>query len=241
MLSSFKADQAEGSLLLDDKIKTIHKSLRIRKVDVEEISNGIRVHFRDTGFPSLSVDIYTLRTNPDHLRAKIKGADDLPEVSDQDLKKIRIKLQNDLLGVASVGTFTSLGRRGEAHYYYAHITMSKKSADLVLIQKGAQHALEQLKGIDAGMFRKGLDQLGLPRSSKVRLSLTRIFRESDNIEEMLTVVVQEAGIIAKSPDWRQLKQVKENSNVDYLNIIVELLWKAVAKERLIKTLEDIHN
>lgn len=226
---------------MDDKIKTIHKSLRIRKVDVEEISNGIRVHFRDAGFPSLSVDIYTLRTNPDHLRAKIKGADDLPEVSDQDLKKIRIKLQNDLLGVASVGTFTSLGRRGEAHYYYAHITMSKKSADLVLIQKGAQHALEQLKGIDAGMFRKGLDQLGLPRSSKVRLSLTRIFRESDNIEEMLTVVVQEAGIIAKSPDWRQLKQVKENSNVDYLNIIVELLWKAVAKERLIKTLEDIHN
>ena len=226
---------------MDDKIKTIQKSLRIRKVDVEELSNGIRVHLRDEALPSLSVDIYTLRTNPDHLRAKIKGADDLPEVSDQDLKKIRIKLQNDLLGVASVGTFTSLGRRGEAHYYYAHITMSKKSADLVLIQKGAQHALEQLKGIDAGTFRKGLDQLGLPRSSKVRLSLTRIFRESDNIEEMLTVVVQEAGIIAKSADWRQLKQVKENSDVAYLNIIVELLWKAVAKERLIKTLEDIHN
>ncbi len=226
---------------MDDKIKTIQKSLRIRKVDVEELSNGIRVHLREAALPSLSVDIYTLRTNPDHLRAKIKGADDVPEVSDHDLKKIRIKLQNDLLGVASVGTFTSLGRRGEAHYYYAHITMSKKSADLVLIQKGAQHALEQLKGIDAGMFRKGLDQLGLPRSSKVRLSLTRIFRESDNIEEMLTVVVQEAGIIANSTDWRQLKQVKENSDVAYLNIIVELLWKAVAKERLIKTLEDIHN
>ena len=226
---------------MDGKIKTIQKSLRIRKVDVEELSNGIRVHLRDDALPSLSIDIYTLRTNPDHLRAKIKGADDFPEVSDHDLKKIRIKLQNDLLGVASVGTFTSLGRRGEAHYYYAHITMSKKSADLVLIQKGAQHALEQLKGIDAGVFRKGLDQMGLPRSSKVRLSLTRIFRESDNIEEMLTVVVQEAGIIAKSTDWRQLKQVKENSDVPYLNIIVELLWKAVAKERLIKTLEDIHN
>jgi hypothetical protein len=26
-----------------------------------------------------------------------------------------------------------------------------------------------------------------------------------------------------------------------LNIIIELLWKAVAKERLIQTLEDIHN
>jgi hypothetical protein len=58
---------------------------------------------------------------------------------------------------------------------------------------------------------------------------------------MLTVVVQEAGIIAKTADWRLLKDVKENSDVAYLNIIVELLWKAVAKERLIKTLEDIHN
>ena len=226
---------------MDTKIQTIQKSLRIRKVDVEEISNGIRVKIKNAGLPPVSIDIYTLRSNPDHLRAKIKGGDDFQEVSDNDLKKIRIKLQNDLLGVASVGTFTSLGRRGEAHYYYAHITMSKKSADLVLIQKGAQHALEQLKGIDAGTFRKGLDKLGLPRSSKVRLSLTRIFRESGDIEEMLTVVVQEAGIIAKTADWRLLKDVKENSDVAYLNIIVELLWKAVAKERLIKTLEDIHN
>lgn len=226
---------------MDTKIKTIQKSLRIRQVDVQESSNGIRIRLNDAGIPPLSIDIYTLRSNPDHLRAKIKSADDSPEVSDSDLKKIRIKLQNDLLGIASVGTFTSLGRRGEAHYYYAHITMSKKSADLVLIQKGAQHALEQLKGVDSGAFRKGLDKLGLPRSSKVRLALTRIFRESAEIEEMLTVVVQEAGIIAKSPDWRLLKEVKENSDVAYLNIIIELLWKAVAKERLIKTLEDIHN
>ena len=226
---------------MDEKITTIQKSLRIRKVDVQEISNGIRIKLQDPGLPPLSVDIYTLRANPDHLRAKIKGADDYPEVSDNDLKKIRIKLQNDLLGVASVGTFTSLGRRGEAHYYYAHVTMSKKSADLVLIQKGAQHALEQLKGIGAGQFRKGLDQLGLPRSSKVRLALMRVFRESDDIEEMLTVVVQEAGVIAKSNEWRLLKQIKEESDVAHLNIIIELLWKAVAKERLIKTLEDIHN
>ena len=226
---------------MDKKLQTIQKSLRIRKVDVKEISNGIRVRLDDTGLPPLNIDIYTLRSNPDHLRAKIKGADDFPEVSDSDLKKIRIKLQNDLLGVASVGTFTSLGRRGEVHYYYAHITMSKKSADLVLIQKGAQHALEQLKGIDSGTFRKGLDKLGLPRSSNVRLALTRIFRECADIEEMLTVVIQEAGVIAKSRDWRLLKEVKENSDAAYLNIVIELLWKAVAKERLIKTLEDIHN
>lgn len=227
---------------MDPKLKTISKALRIRQVDVEESTGGIRIKFIDAGVLATTIDIYALRSNPDHLRAKIRGADETPEMSDSDLKRIRIKLQNELLGIANVGVFASLGRRGEIHYYYAHIIMNKKSSsDLTLVQKGAQQALEQLKGVDSGNFRKGLDQLGLPRSSKVRLALTRIFRESADIEEMLTVVVQEAGIIAKSNDWRVLKDIREKNEIPYLNIVVELLWKAVAKERLIKTLEDIHN
>ena len=227
---------------MDPKLKTILKALRIRQVDAVESTGGIRINFMAGSVPSTTIDIYALRSNPDHLRAKIRGVDENPEMSDADLKRIRIKLQNELLGVANVGAFASLGRRGEAHYYYAHITMSKKSStDLTLVQKGAQQALEQLKGIDSGSFRKGLDKLGLPRSSKVRLALTRIFRESGDIEEMLTVVVQEAGVIAKSNDWRLLKDIRERNEIPYLNTVVELLWKAVAKERLIKTLEDIHN
>jgi hypothetical protein len=227
---------------LDPKITTLLRALKIRQVDVEETTGGIRIKFPEGSIPAATIDIYALRSNPDHLRAKIRGTDEFPEMSEADLKKVRIKLQNELLGMANVGAFASLGRRGEAHYYYAHITMSKKSStDLTLVQKGAQQALEQLKGIDSGSFRKGLDQLGLPRSSKVRLALTRIFRESADIEEMLTVVVQEAGIIAKSDDWRVLKDIREKNEIPYLNIVVELLWKAVAKERLIKTLEDIHN
>ncbi len=227
---------------MDPKLKTILKTLKIRQVDAEASTGGVRIKLAKGSAPATTIDIYALRSNPDHLRAKIRGSEASPEMSDADLKRVRIKLQNELLGVANVGAFASLGRRGKAHYYYAHITMSKKSStDLTLVQKGAQQALEQLKGVDSGAFRKGLDQLGLPRSSKIRLALTRIFRESGDIEEMLTVVFQEAGIVAKSNDWRVLKDIREQNEVPYLNIVVELLWKAVAKERLIKTLEDIHN
>ncbi len=227
---------------MDPKLNTILKTLKIRQVDIAETTGGVRINLVEGSVPFTTIDIYALRSNPDHLRAKIRGSQEMPEMSDADLKRIRIKLQNELLGVANVGAFTSLGRRGEVHYYYAHITMSKKSStDLTLVQKGAQQALEQLKGIDSGTFRKGLDELGLPRSSKIRLALTRIFRESGDIEEMLTVVVQEAGVVAKSDDWRLLKDIREKNEIPYLNIVVELLWKAVAKERLIKTLEDIHN
>lgn len=227
---------------MDPKLKTLLKALRIRQVDVQETTGGVRLKFMEGSLPSTTIDIYALRSNPDHLRAKIRGGNEAPEMTEVDLKRLRIKLQNELLGIANVGAFASLGRRGEVHYYYAHITMSKKSStDLTLVQKGAQQALEQLRGVDSGSFRKALDQLGLPRSSNVRLALTRIFRESADIEEMLTVLVQEAGMIAKSNDWRVLKDIRENNEIAYLNIVVELLWKAVAKERLIKTLEDIHN
>ena len=58
---------------------------------------------------------------------------------------------------------------------------------------------------------------------------------------MLSVVVQEAGVIAKSSDWRQLKDIKEQNSSSFLTVVIDILWKAVAKERLIKTLEDIQN
>jgi hypothetical protein len=226
---------------LDPKIKSIYNAFRIRKMNLAEIPNGIRLSLSEAGLPSVSVDFYALRSNPDHLRAKIRGEEALLDISDANLKKVRAKLQNALLGVANVGVFASLGRRGESHYYYAHITMSKMSTDLTLIQKGAQLALEELKGVEPGAFRKALDELGLARSSQVRLALTRIFRESADIEEMLSVVVQEAGVIAKSSDWRQLKDIKEQNSSSFLTVVIDILWKAVAKERLIKTLEDIQN
>jgi hypothetical protein len=227
---------------LDPKIAAIHKALRIRKIAVEELPDGIRIHLADPGYPQSIIDIYALRSNPDHVRAKIKQERGAEQVGENDLKKIRLKLQNELLGVANVGAFASLGRRGEAHYYYAHITISKKrTSDLMLVQRGAEEALEQLKAVDPGTFRKVLDDLGLPRSSLLRLALMRISRESFDIEEMLSVVNQESEVIAKSDDWKILKEIKDNNLSPFMNFIFELLWKAVAKERLRKTLEDIHN
>jgi hypothetical protein len=227
---------------LDPKIAAIHKALRIRKIAVDELSDGIRIHLDEPGYPQSIIDIYALRSNPDHVRAKIKQERGDEQVGENDLKKIRLKLQNELLGVANVGAFASLGRRGEARYYYAHITISKKrTSDLMLVQRGAEEALEQLKAVDPGTFRKSLDDLGLPRSSLLRLALMRISRESFDIEEMLSVVNQEAEVIAKSDDWKILKEIKDKNLTPFMNFIFELLWKAVAKERLRKTLEDIHN
>ncbi|MFZ7127901.1 MAG: hypothetical protein ACOWWM_17225 [Desulfobacterales bacterium] len=208
---------------------------------MQETSNGIRVDLGSAGFPDVWVDIYALKSNPDHVRAKIQKKIDDTEAIESELKRIRMKLQNELLGVATVGAFASLGQRSDVHYFYAHIQMAKKTGDLSVVQKGAKQALDQLKEVDAKSFRLGLDEIGLPRSSQLRLALTRIFRESADIEEMLTVLVQEAGVIAKTDEWKTLKDIKEENQIPHMSIIVELFWKAVAKERLIKTLEDIHN
>lgn len=226
---------------MDPKIRTLLQSLRIRKFEVDEIPSGIRIDMQPIGFPDVRVDIYALRSNPDHLRAKIQKKGEIGDGIDSELKKIRQKLQNELIGVATFGSFTSLGKRGDAHYFYAHVQMAKKTGDLAVVQKGAKQALAQLKGVDSKSFRMGLDEIGLPRSSQLRLALTRIFRESDDIEEMLTVLVQEAGVVSKTEEWKVLKEIKEENQIPRISILIELLWKAVAKERLIRTLEDIHN
>jgi hypothetical protein len=228
-------------ILVDPKIETLLKSLRIRKVDAEVSKNGIRIDLGDSGFQDVYVDIYVLRSNPDHVRAKIQKKGKIESNIESELKKIRMKLQHELLGVANVGSFASLGKRGDAHYYYAHLQMTQKKGDLAVVQKGAKQALDQMKGVDAKSFRTGLDDIGLSRSSHLRMALTRIFRESDEIEEMLSVLVHEAGVIANTDEWKMLKEIKENNKLSNMSIIVELLWKAVARERLIRTLEDIHN
>ncbi len=226
---------------MDPKIQTLADTFRIRKIDIEASSNGIRIDLGRIGISGLHLDIYALRSNPDHVRAKIEKSGEVGDDFENQLKKVRLKLQNELLGVASVGPFTSLGKRGDAHYFYAHLQMVKKTSDLAVVQKGAKQALEQLKGVDGKVFRQGLDAIGLPRSGLLRLALTRIFRESGDLEEMLTVLVQEASVIAKTDEWKALKEIKDNNKIPHMSIIIELLWKAVAKERLIRTLEDIHN
>ena len=95
----------------------------------------------------------------------------------------------------------------------------------------AKHALTQFQGVDSRQFRQTLDSIGLSRSSVLRLSLTRIFREALDIPLLLETVDNEAKKIAGSPEQEDLRKLKEDHRVPLMNAVLELLWQATAECR----------
>ncbi len=91
----------------------------------------------------------------------------------------------------------------------------------------ADEVLLKFKDIDSKMFRNELDNLGLSRSSIVRLALTRIFRNSVGPDELLSAISQEAINITTSKDQEILEKLKKNNHNSYLSDVIHLLLEKV--------------
>jgi len=91
-----------------------------------------------------------------------------------------------------------------------------------------KEVVKQIQGIDAGQFRWALDNLGLKRSSMLRVALTRIFREAVNENQIRAAAEKEAGKIKSSKAEKiALNKIREENQVPYMKDIIELLWQAV--------------
>jgi hypothetical protein len=90
----------------------------------------------------------------------------------------------------------------------------------------ANAAFSDLEGVDAKMFRKSLDTLGLSRSSLVRLALTRIFREASDTSELITAISREAELIIKEEDKKIVQMLKDQDKIPFLSKLAHLLWLA---------------
>ncbi|MFP4531597.1 MAG: DUF4388 domain-containing protein [Desulfobacterales bacterium] len=91
-----------------------------------------------------------------------------------------------------------------------------------------KEAVKQIQGIDAGQFRWALDNMGLKRSSLLRIALSRIFREAVNENPIRAVAEKEAGKINQSKEEKTaLNKIREENQVPYMKDIIELLWQAV--------------
>jgi hypothetical protein len=80
-----------------------------------------------------------------------------------------------------------------------------------------------LEDIDSKRVRNILDQIKLPRSSMVRVAITRIFRESVDSTEMKALIVREAQKIIKPSEKELLKQLQQQKLPPSISAIVHLL------------------
>jgi len=97
-------------------------------------------------------------------------------------------------------------------------------------RKYAEEIIAEFKPVDAKTFREGLDEIDLSRSSIVRTSLSRIFRASVNIQELMKVMDAEAERILSNDEMISLKQIKEKPKPAFLTVVIDLLWQEVARK-----------
>ncbi len=209
----------------DPKIELIQRALESHTFQVEDLDNGIRVYFTPQGYETCSVDIYVLRNNPRFIRAKFCSNNILADREESCLEAIHSTLQDAMTEIASLEKFHLLGNRGNIQVYYAPLSIIKDSeknkADLRVTPTRQEPS--QFLDIDSKLLRKTMDQIKLPRSSIVRLVITRIFRESVDSSEMKELVIREAQKIVKPSEKALLKQLQEQKLPPSISAIVHLI------------------
>ena len=93
-----------------------------------------------------------------------------------------------------------------------------------------EEAVRQLEAVDAKTLRQALDTLSLPRSSNVRLVLTRLYRSAIDPKELEESIDIEADKINTTHDMNELRMIREMQAIDFLNPLIELLWQAVSRD-----------
>jgi len=269
---------------IDPRLRSIIELLRAQGFTLKGIANGFRVKLKN----GHDVDIYTLRSNPSHVRARLKTS-----ISDSGKREACVAEIHRMLaeGTKNVADFQSFNLTKDADgvfVYYAHVDTSESPdfqetikvgeaekaeespesievTDVSVIEEpgeepaeeapvyeglseegdaqldltdfledgnGApspEEAVRQLEAVDAKMLRKALDTLSLPRSSNVRLVLTRLYRSAVDPEELEESIQIEAEKINKGNDLDELKAIKERHAIEFLNPLLDLLWNEVGK------------
>ncbi len=230
----------------DPKIKTIMNALHARGFFLKGIRQGIRLKLED----GIDVDIYTLKFDANKLRARLKL-----RVADKH-KRIRIirhvteMLEDGLSDTSEVEEFKFSRCISGDYYYYARLFMldmdfarkpAEQRTDIMVARRGAADTndmnVEQkgdllkvvdiFESVDSKMFRQALDDLGLSRTSILRVSLTRIFRSATDADELKAVIREEGLRITDPSDRTELDSILTSNYVEFLDPVIRMLHQSV--------------
>ncbi|MFP4532124.1 MAG: hypothetical protein ACLFNS_05520 [Desulfobacterales bacterium] len=285
---------------IEPKLRSLIETLRAQGFILKGIKNGFRIKLEN----GHDVDVYTLKSNPSHVRARVRTTLGDEAARSETIEKIYRMLSDCTRYIAVVNRFKLTKDMGEAYVYYAHVDLSETPAyqETILIGGAAEaatsteayevsevsveveedaeiqpdepealpdeireeetaeaetpeaqadeaqidltdfleseetgppepeDAVRRLEAVDAKTLRQALDNLSLPRSSNVRLVLTRLYRSAIDAEELAATVGVEADKINKANDMEELKMIREGHAIDFLHPLIELLWQAVNRQ-----------
>lgn len=276
---------------IDPKLRSLIETLRAQGFILKGISNGFRIKLEN----GHNVDVYTLKSNPSHIRARIKSKINEEAARSEKIEKIYRMLSDCTRNIAEVHPFKLTKDMAEAFVYYAHVDLSQTPAyqETIVIGGGEEEAapesyevsevsveadaevepgeegvfleeetsagqadaqtddqidltdfleseesgepspeeaVRELEAVDAKTLRQALDSMSLPRSSNVRLVLTRLYRSAIDPEELEESIGIEADKINTANDLDELRMIRQMQAIGFLNPLIELLWQAVNRK-----------
>ncbi|MBF0224969.1 MAG: DUF4388 domain-containing protein [Desulfobacterales bacterium] len=125
-------------------------------------------------------------------------------------------------------------RRDRFLLYYKKISTGQDPIVGTQLRKIANKIIDQLKNSDFKKARVILDSLDLPRSSIVKLAIQKIFRDSEDEQDLIDIISQECSKIVNSiEEIKNLRKLKEKDLSSLMNNIVTLMWEDVVKKHMI--------
>ncbi|HMA84327.1 MAG TPA: hypothetical protein VKN73_01375 [Desulfosalsimonadaceae bacterium] len=271
---------------IDPKLRSLIETFKAQGFILKGIKNGFRIKLEN----GHDVDVYTLKSNPSHIRARIKTKISDEAARSEKIEKIYRMLSERTRDIAEVHRFKLTKNMADAFVYYAHVDLSQTPAyqETIVIGGRAEEvsesyevtevsveadaeaepmeveaslageapvgqadeqidltdflesgeagtpepedAVRKLEAVDAKTLRQALDNLSLPRSSNVRLVVTRLYRSAIDPEELEESIGIETEKINTDNDIAELKMIREMQAVDFLDPLIELLWQAVNRK-----------
>mgnify|MGYP000335405516 CR=1 FL=1 len=227
---------------LDPKLRLLLEVLRVQGFSPEAADDGFRMPF-DNG---CDVDFYLSKSPSPSVRGRVKftgGPDDSRETAISDIQAI---LAAKLAGLASIAVVEQVKDTPREKVYDVRIDMTgaplyqetvviEEDTELVAVrdtEELTEAAVAGLEQVDAGMIRQALDSLNLPRSSGVRLVLSRLYRSAGDLGELKGAAAAEANKIIKVSEVDELKMLRRINTFEFLDPLIELVWRKVTEGRV---------
>ncbi len=233
--------------MLDLKIKRIMKAMRARGYCIKGIRQGIRLKMNG----NVDIDIYTLQFDANKLRARLKlHIDDAGERA-RVIRDVSEKLREDMGSTLDMEEFKFSRCVSGNYYYYARLFMldvqdvgsSEEKPEVLAVRKRGlsreaentskredlQTVVEAFESVDSKMLRRSLDGLGIPRTSILRVAISRIFRAATDSEELKAAVQEEAMRISDPKDRSDLDAIVSVNDVAFLDAIIRMLHQSVSE------------
>jgi len=190
-------------------IKALKKSLNSHGFTAERLENFVRIKI-DTPGSEKNLDFFILDPRLD------------PNQAHNELK----------IDEKSSDPSCFFGCRGKKHFYFAKIKAPLKQAETPHNNELIEKTILNLKAVDAKMFRKSLDDLGLSRSGLVRMALTRIYRAGTDPLELTITIAEEAERISNTDEVEAINILRNTSSASFITDMAQLLWETIALYRL---------